>query len=191
VVDEVSKLKQELDGEIVVLGSPQLARTLIDRDLVDELRLMIYPVVLGAGARLFGETRGKKPMSRSERPNGRQMAQASRTSARPLSAKRASGRTPSSGDRAHEQLAIRERGGAAGGVAAGQRDRARPGSSAEDDPLGEVDVRRPRGAALLGVASLQIATSAPRVPIASIAKRTSSARSPRVILGSWRVHRRS
>src|SRR5918999_654697 len=62
VVDEVSKLKQELDGEIVVLGSPQLARTLIEHDLVDELRLMIYPVVLGAGARLFGETSDKKPL---------------------------------------------------------------------------------------------------------------------------------
>jgi dihydrofolate reductase len=62
VVTEVSKLKQELNGEIVVLGSPQLARTLIEHDLVDELRLMIYPVVLGAGARLFGETSDKKPM---------------------------------------------------------------------------------------------------------------------------------
>jgi dihydrofolate reductase len=62
VVDEVSKLKQELDGEIVVLGSPQLARTLIEHDLVDELRLMTYPVVLGAGARLFGETSDRKPM---------------------------------------------------------------------------------------------------------------------------------
>jgi dihydrofolate reductase len=62
VVDEVSKLKQELDGEIVVLGSPQLARTLIEHDLVDELRLMIYPVVLGAGERLFGETSDKKPV---------------------------------------------------------------------------------------------------------------------------------
>ena len=62
VVDEVSKLKQELNGEIVVLGSPQLARTLLEHDLVDELRLMVYPVVLGAGARLFGETSDKKPM---------------------------------------------------------------------------------------------------------------------------------
>jgi dihydrofolate reductase len=62
VVDEVSKLKQELDGEIVVLGSPQLARALIEHDLVDELRLMIYPVVLGAGARLFGETSDRKPV---------------------------------------------------------------------------------------------------------------------------------
>jgi dihydrofolate reductase len=62
VVDEVSKLKDELGGEIVVLGSPQLARTLIEHDLADELRLMIYPVVLGAGARLFGETSDKKSM---------------------------------------------------------------------------------------------------------------------------------
>jgi dihydrofolate reductase len=62
VVVEVSKLKQELTGEIVVLGSPQLARTLIEHDLVDELRLMIYPVLLGAGERLFGETSDKKPL---------------------------------------------------------------------------------------------------------------------------------
>jgi dihydrofolate reductase len=62
VVDEVSKLKQELDGEIVVLGSSRLAQTLIEHDLVDEMRLMIYPVVLGAGARLFGETSDKKPV---------------------------------------------------------------------------------------------------------------------------------
>jgi len=62
VVDEVAELKQELDGEIVVLGSPQLARTLIEHDLVDELRLLIYPVVLGAGARLFGDTSDKKFM---------------------------------------------------------------------------------------------------------------------------------
>jgi dihydrofolate reductase len=62
VVDEISRLKEDLDGDIVLLGSPQLARTLIEHDLVDELRLMIYPVVLGAGARLFGETSGKKFM---------------------------------------------------------------------------------------------------------------------------------
>jgi dihydrofolate reductase len=62
VVDEVAKLKKELDGDVVVLGSPPLARTLIEHDLVDELRLMIYPVVLGDGARLFGETSDKKPM---------------------------------------------------------------------------------------------------------------------------------
>ena len=62
VVDEVSKLKQELDGNIVVYASYQLGRTLIEHDLVDELRLVVYPVVLGAGARLFGETSDKKPM---------------------------------------------------------------------------------------------------------------------------------
>jgi dihydrofolate reductase len=62
VVAQVSKLKRELHGEIVVLGSPQLARTLIEHDLVDELRLMVYPVVLGAGARLLGDTSDKKPM---------------------------------------------------------------------------------------------------------------------------------
>ena len=62
VVDEVSKLKQELDGEIVVPASFQLVHTLIEHDLVDELRLKIFPVVLGAGERLFGETSDKKPM---------------------------------------------------------------------------------------------------------------------------------
>jgi dihydrofolate reductase len=61
-VTEVSRLKQELEGEIVVLGSAQLARTLIERDLADELRLMVYPVVLGAGARLFEKTSDRKPM---------------------------------------------------------------------------------------------------------------------------------
>jgi dihydrofolate reductase len=62
VVNEVSKLKQELDEEIVVYASCQLVRTLMEHDLVDELRLMVYPVVLGAGERLFGETSDKKSM---------------------------------------------------------------------------------------------------------------------------------
>jgi dihydrofolate reductase len=62
VVTEVSKLKQELDGEIVVPASYQLGRTLIEHDLVDEVRLVVFPVVLGDGERLFGETIGKKPM---------------------------------------------------------------------------------------------------------------------------------
>jgi dihydrofolate reductase len=62
VVDEVTKLKQELDGEILVYASYQLGRTLIEHDLLDELRLVVYPVVLGAGERLFGETREQKPM---------------------------------------------------------------------------------------------------------------------------------
>jgi dihydrofolate reductase len=62
VVDQVSKLKQEIDGEIVIPASIQLVRTLLEHDLVDELRLMVYPVVLGAGERLYGETSDKKPM---------------------------------------------------------------------------------------------------------------------------------
>ena len=62
VVTEVSKLKQELAGDIVVYASAPLVHTLMEHDLVDELRLMIFPVVLGAGARLFGETSDKKPM---------------------------------------------------------------------------------------------------------------------------------
>jgi len=62
VVTEVSKLKQDLDGEIVVPASYQLGRTLIEHDLVDELRLVVFPVVLGAGERLFGETGETKPM---------------------------------------------------------------------------------------------------------------------------------
>jgi dihydrofolate reductase len=62
VVAEVSKLKHELDGDIVVPGSYQLGRTLMEHDLVDELRLVVFPVVLGAGERLFGETSHNKPM---------------------------------------------------------------------------------------------------------------------------------
>ena len=62
VVDEVSKLKQEIAGEILVYASYQLERVLIEHDLVDELRLVVFPVVLGAGERLFGPTGDKKPM---------------------------------------------------------------------------------------------------------------------------------
>jgi len=62
VVSEVSKLKEELAGDIVVYGSSQLVHTLMEYDLADELRLMIYPVVVGAGERLFGETSDTKPM---------------------------------------------------------------------------------------------------------------------------------
>jgi dihydrofolate reductase len=62
VVTAVSKLKQELDGDIVVAGSFQLLRTLMEHDLVDELRLKVFPVVLGAGERLFGETGDKTPL---------------------------------------------------------------------------------------------------------------------------------
>ena len=62
VVNEVTKLKQELDGDIVVYASYQLGRTLIEHDLVDELRVFVFPVMLGAGERLFGETSDKKPI---------------------------------------------------------------------------------------------------------------------------------
>jgi dihydrofolate reductase len=62
VVSEVSKLKRDLAGDIVVYGSIQLVHELIEQDLVDELRLTIYPVVLGAGERLFGEISDKKAM---------------------------------------------------------------------------------------------------------------------------------
>src|ERR687888_1316811 len=62
VVSEVSRLKQELDGDVVVPASFQLVQTLMEHDLVDELRLKVFPVVLGAGDRLFRETTDKKPM---------------------------------------------------------------------------------------------------------------------------------
>jgi dihydrofolate reductase len=62
VASEVSKLKRQLDGEIVVYASRPLVHTLMEHDLVDELRLMVYPVVLGAGQRLFGDTTDKKPL---------------------------------------------------------------------------------------------------------------------------------
>jgi dihydrofolate reductase len=62
VVDAVSKLREGPGGDIVVHGSAQLVRTLVDNDLVDELRLMVFPVVLGSGKRLFGETSDKKPL---------------------------------------------------------------------------------------------------------------------------------
>ncbi|HEV8649773.1 MAG TPA: dihydrofolate reductase family protein [Actinomycetes bacterium] len=60
VVEEVSKLRQGADGDIVVHGSAQLVQTLVEHDLVDELRLMVFPVVLGTGKRLLGDTSGKK-----------------------------------------------------------------------------------------------------------------------------------
>jgi dihydrofolate reductase len=64
VVEEVTKLKQTLKGNIAVHGSGQLVQTLIASDLIDELRLMVFPVILGSGKRLFGETNDKKPMKR-------------------------------------------------------------------------------------------------------------------------------
>jgi dihydrofolate reductase len=62
VAEEVSKLKQEVDGNILVAGSAQLVQGLLEHDLVDELRLMVYPVVLGSGKSLFGETSDKKAL---------------------------------------------------------------------------------------------------------------------------------
>ena len=61
-LSEVSTLKQRLAGDIVVAASFQLVHTLLENDLIDEIRLMIYPVVLGTGRRLFGETSDEKPM---------------------------------------------------------------------------------------------------------------------------------
>jgi dihydrofolate reductase len=66
VVEEVSKLKRELEGDVVVHGSAQLAQALLEHGLVDELRLMVFPVVLGKGKRLFGPTSGKRPMKLSD-----------------------------------------------------------------------------------------------------------------------------
>jgi dihydrofolate reductase len=62
VAAEVAKLRREQDGDIVVHGSAQLVQALLEDDLVDELRLMVYPVVLGSGKRLFGETTDEKPL---------------------------------------------------------------------------------------------------------------------------------
>jgi dihydrofolate reductase len=59
VVNEVSTLRRQVAGNIIIAASIQLVRTLMEHDLVDELWLMIYPVVLGAGERLFGETSDK------------------------------------------------------------------------------------------------------------------------------------
>jgi dihydrofolate reductase len=60
VVEEVAKLKRESEGDIVVHGSAQLAQTLVENDLVDEVRLMVFPVVLGSGKRLFGDMSDKR-----------------------------------------------------------------------------------------------------------------------------------
>jgi dihydrofolate reductase len=62
MVQEVSKLKQQVDGDIVVYGSGRLVHTLLAHDLVDELRLITYPVVVGAGERLFADTGSLKPL---------------------------------------------------------------------------------------------------------------------------------
>ena len=61
-VEDVEKLREQAGGDLVVHGSAQLVQELIERNLVDELRLMVFPVMLGTGKRLFGETSGKKPL---------------------------------------------------------------------------------------------------------------------------------
>jgi dihydrofolate reductase len=66
VGEEVARLKGEIDGDIVVHGSAQLAQTLLDLDLVDRLHLMVFPVVLGAGKRMFGQTSDKKRLRLAE-----------------------------------------------------------------------------------------------------------------------------
>ncbi|HEY2335190.1 MAG TPA: dihydrofolate reductase family protein [Solirubrobacterales bacterium] len=63
LADEVAKLHREIDGVILVAGSAQLVQGLLERDLVDELRLMVFPVLLGEGKRLFGDATDKKPLS--------------------------------------------------------------------------------------------------------------------------------
>jgi dihydrofolate reductase len=62
VAVEVAKLKGEVDGTILVAGSVQLVQALLEHDLVDELRLMVFPVLLGAGKRLFGDVSQKKSL---------------------------------------------------------------------------------------------------------------------------------
>jgi dihydrofolate reductase len=66
VVAEVSKLKERLTGDIVLYGSTGLVHTLMEHDLIDEVRLTVYPVVLGAGGRLFAELSDKQPMHLSK-----------------------------------------------------------------------------------------------------------------------------
>jgi len=63
LADEVAKLHREIDGVILVAGSAQLVQGLLEHDLVDELRLMVFPVLLGEGKRLFGDVTEKKPLS--------------------------------------------------------------------------------------------------------------------------------
>jgi dihydrofolate reductase len=60
LVEDVTKLKSDVDGVILVAGSAQLVQGLLEHDLVDELRLMVFPIVLGTGKRLWGETTDKK-----------------------------------------------------------------------------------------------------------------------------------
>ena len=66
MVEEVTKLKEMYEGDIVVHGSPQLAQTLIEHDLVDAIHLQVYPVIVGAGKRLFADTSATKRLRLAE-----------------------------------------------------------------------------------------------------------------------------
>ena len=66
LAEEVSKLKQDVEGVILVAGSRRLVQALLEHDLVDELRLMVFPVVLGSGKRLFADRGDKKPLRLSD-----------------------------------------------------------------------------------------------------------------------------
>jgi dihydrofolate reductase len=66
VPDEIAKLKDQTDGSILVAGSGTLVKTLLENDLVDELRLMVFPTVLGSGKRLFGEGIDRRKMKLTE-----------------------------------------------------------------------------------------------------------------------------
>jgi dihydrofolate reductase len=83
LVHAITRLKREVRGEIAVYASDQLVRTLMEHDLVDEIRLVVFPVVVGAGARLFGEHGGKHPLRLVDaRPLGEGLASLSYASAR-------------------------------------------------------------------------------------------------------------
>ena len=80
---EVGRLKEEVDGDIVVHGSAQLAQALVEQGLVDELRLMVFPVVLGSGKRLFGETSDKSRYGSRTRGRSATASRSWSTSPRP------------------------------------------------------------------------------------------------------------
>jgi dihydrofolate reductase len=69
LVEEVTKLRQGTDGDVLVHGSPQLVQALVDHGLVDELRMMVFPLILGAGKRLFGATGAKQPLRLTDSRN--------------------------------------------------------------------------------------------------------------------------
>ena len=66
LAEEVARLRRRHEGDVLVHGSARLVQALLDNDLVDELRLMVLPVVLGSGRRLFGDTSDKKPLALAE-----------------------------------------------------------------------------------------------------------------------------